>query len=378
MATIGVTQVRISNRWVYWVVVGLCCALCSVRETWAQQDQGAITGVVQDKSGASIPDAQITLKNIENGLVLSAKTDSSGIYNFSPIRIGHYTISATAPGFRVTTQENVQLSLQERLNVVIILEPGVVTETVTVSSAPPLLQTQQGSVGQVISTRTINDTPLNGRNWVYIAQLTAGTNLSVGSRGGGSGDFEANGQQPEQNNFILDGVDNNVNSVDFLNGASFVVRPPPDALAEFKVETSNYSAELGHSAGAVINASIKSGTNQIHGDLWEYFRNNVLDAKDWDALSVPKYRENQFGATLGVPILRNRLFFFGDAEANRIIFGQTSTLTVPTPLMRQGNFSELLSTNLTGAAQPTLLYQPNSGGTASLTCNGQQNVFCPA
>jgi Carboxypeptidase regulatory-like domain/TonB dependent receptor len=378
MATIRVTQVRISNRWVYWVVLGLCCALCSVRETWAQQDQGAITGVVQDKSGASIPDAQITLKNIENGLVLSAKTDSSGIYNFSPIRIGHYTISATAPGFRVTTQENVQLSLQERLNVVIILEPGVVTETVTVSSAPPLLQTQQGSVGQVISTRTINDTPLNGRNWVYIAQLTAGTNLSVGSRGGGSGDFEANGQQPEQNNFILDGVDNNVNSVDFLNGASFVVRPPPDALAEFKVETSNYSAELGHSAGAVINASIKSGTNQIHGDLWEYFRNNVLDAKDWDALSVPKYRENQFGATLGVPILRNRLFFFGDAEANRIIFGQTSTLTVPTPLMRQGNFSELLSTNLTGAAQPTLLYQPNSGGTASLTCSGQQNVFCPA
>jgi TonB dependent receptor-like, beta-barrel len=261
---------------------------------------------------------------------------------------------------------------------VIVLQPGAVTQTVTVSTAPPLLQTQQASVGQVITTNTINNTPLNGRNWVYIAQLTAGTAPAVGSRGGGSGDFEANGQVAEQNNFIMDGVDNNSNSADFLNGASFVVRPPPDALAEFKVETSDYSAEFGHSAGAVVNASIKSGTNQIHGDLWEYFRNDVLDAKDWDALTVPKYRENQFGATLGVPIIPNRLFFFGDVEANRIVFGQTSTLTVPTPLMRQGNFTELLSPGMTGANQPTLLYQPNSGGTSLLSCNGQQNVFCPS
>jgi uncharacterized protein YfaS (alpha-2-macroglobulin family) len=115
MATIGVTQVKVYKVWVSWVVLVLCCVLCSVRGAWAQQDQGTITGVVQDKSGASIPDAQITLTNIDNGLVLSSKSDSSGIYNFSPIRIGRYTISATAPGFRMTTQENVQLSLQERL-----------------------------------------------------------------------------------------------------------------------------------------------------------------------------------------------------------------------------------------------------------------------
>jgi hypothetical protein len=228
-----------------------------------------------------------------------------------------------------------------------------------------------------MSSQTIDHVPLNGRNWVYIAQLANGTTPSQGSRGGGKGDFEANGQRAEQNDFILDGVDNNSNVVDFVNGASFVVQPPPDALAEFKVQTGDYSAEFGHSAGAVVNASIKAGTNHLHGDLWEYFRNNDLDARNFNAQTVPAYHENQFGATLGFPILTNRLFFFGDVQANRVIFGNTQTETVPTALMRSGNFSELLNTNLTGNAQPVTLYQPNSGGTAPLTCNGQQNVFCP-
>ena len=147
--------------------------------------------------------------------------------------------------------------------------------------------------------------------------------MSNASRGGGTGDFFANGQRATQNNFILDGVDNNVNVDDFMNGASYNVRPPPDALAEFKIDTADYSAEFGHSAGAVLNASIKSGTNQIHGDVWEYFRNTNLDAQSWNAPTIPPYHENQFGATLGFPILRNKLFYFGDAEANRITFGQT-------------------------------------------------------
>src|SRR3984885_6006405 len=220
-----------------------CLLLFAAHGAFAQVDQGTITGVVQDSSGAVIPNASISLTNVDTGLVLQAKSNGSGLFTFSPIKIGAYSISVTAPGFQTFTQENLRVDVGARVNVPISLQPGQVSETVTVSTAPPLLQTQEGSVGQVLSTRTINDTPLNGRNWVYIAKLTAGTNLSVGSRGGGSGDFEANGQQPEQNNFILDGVDNNVNSVDFLNGASFVVRPPPDALAEFKVETSNYSAE---------------------------------------------------------------------------------------------------------------------------------------
>ena len=212
----------------------------------------------------------------------------------------------------------------------------------------------------------------------FKSQLTAGATPSVSgqSRGGGTGDFFANGQRATQNDFVLDGVDNNINDIDFMNGASYSVRPPPDALSEFKVETSNYSAEFGHSAGAVLNASIKSGTNQIHGSAWEYVRNTIFDAKDWTALTIPKYNENQFGATLGFPILRNKLFYFGDIEANRIVVGTASTTTVPTPLMRQGNFSELLNTALTGSAKPIQLYQPNSGGKTTLSCNGQNDVFC--
>jgi Carboxypeptidase regulatory-like domain/TonB-dependent Receptor Plug Domain len=351
--------------------------LLSGAPAWAQVDQGTITGTVQDSTGAIIPGANVTLTDTDTGLVLTTKANGSGIYVFSPLKIGNYKVSASAPEFQTTTRENLHLDIQERLNIPLRLQPGSVKQTVTVSGAPPLLQTEQSSIGQVISTQTINDTPLNGRNWVYIAQLTAGVAPPFdNTRGSGTGDFVANGQNAEQNNFILDGVDNNTNLVDFLNGSSFVIRPPPDALSEFNLQTSNYSAEFGHSAGAVMNASIKSGTNHIHGDVWEYWRNTDLDARNWNALSVPPYHENQFGATLGLPIFKNRLFYFGDTEANRISIGQTNVLTVPTPLMRQGNFSELLNPALTGAAQATQLYQPNSGGAVPLSCNGQNNVFC--
>ena len=358
-----------------WVALLLSLAPLAMH---GQVDQGSITGTVQDSSGAVLPNASVTVTNTDTGLALQARTNGSGSYVFSPLKIGNYKVSAAAPGFQTTNRENVHLDIEQRLNVVLVLQPGQVSQSVTVSDAPPLLQTQEGTVGQVISAETINNTPLNGRNWVYIAQLTAGTAPPFGNtRGSGSGDFVANGQRAEQNNFILDGVDDNTNLVDFLNGSSFVMRPPPDALAEFDLQTSNYSAEFGHSAGAVMNASIKSGTNHIHGSVWEYFRNTNLDAVNWNALSTPPYHQNQFGATLGLPILKNKLFYFGDTEANRISIGQTNVFTVPTPLMRQGNFSELLSPSLTGAAQPTQLYQPNSANLSQpLTCNGQNNVFC--
>ena len=145
--------------------------------------------------------------------------------------------------------------MQDRVEVNLQLKTGSESTEVTVTAAPPLLQTEEGSTGQVIESKTINDTPLNGRNWVFIAQLTAGVAPANGARGQKGGDFNANGQRAEQNNYIMDGVDNNVNVVDFFNGASYVVRPPPDALAEFKVQTGSYSSEFGHSAGAVVNAS---------------------------------------------------------------------------------------------------------------------------
>ena len=356
-----------------------CSGLFLAAAAFAQVDQGSISGVVQDKSGAVIAGAHITVTDNDTGLSLSTTTNASGVFVVSPLKIGHYSVSATAPGFQTLDRTGLEVDAQGHVNVNLALSPGAVSQTVTVTSAAPLLQTQDSGVKQVISTDTINNTPLNGRNWVYIAQLTAGVAPPFGNtRGSGSGDFVANGQRAEQNNFILDGVDNNTNLVDFLNGSSYVVRPPPDALSEFSLQTSNFSAEFGHSAGAVLSADIKSGTNQIHGNVWEYVRNTDFDAENWNALTNPPYHENQFGATLGFPILRNRLFYFGDAEANRISIGQTNVLTVPTALMRQGNFSELLNPALTGT-QPVQLYQPNSADPAKpLSCNGQNNVYCPA
>jgi hypothetical protein len=330
-----------------------------------QVDQGTITGVVQDTTGAVIPKASVTLTNVDQGWKLNTLTDGSGVYVFSPIRIGNYQVTVSAPDFVTTTQANLHLNIQQRLNVVIVLKAGAASQTVTVTTQAPLMQTQESSVGQTMSTQQINSIPLNGRNWVYIAQLSAGTSVADGSRGGGKGDFEANGQRAEENNFILDGVDNNANVVDFYNGASYVVNPPPDALAEFKVQTSDYSAEFGHSAGAVVNASIKSGSNQFHGDLWEYVRNTIFDVHDWNptkVLPVPAYHQNIFGATLGGPFIKNKLFFFGDAQASRITYGETGTYNVPTADMRTGDLEELLNPLLTSDGNPHQIYYQDPSG----------------
>ncbi len=190
----------------------------------------------------------------------------------------------------------------------------------------------------------------------------------------------------EQNNFILDGVDNNSNLTDFLNGASYVVNPQPDALQEFKIQTGNYSAELGHSAGAVVNASIKSGTNFFHGSVWEYFQNdalNTITGNNYFSQQRPELRYNQFGATFGGPIWKNKLFFFGDYQGLRQITTSSSTpYSVPTALMRQGNFTELLQATLTNNNNRQLY---NAGGQPRVrrckqlpSCNGQMNVICPS
>ena len=359
------------RRALCFIVLVSALFLIPARFAFAQLDQGTITGVVQDQTGAVVSGASVTLTNVDEGSVLKTRTDASGIYVFSPIKIGDYKVSVSAAGFATTTQTNLHLSIQQRLNVVISLKPGATTETITVSTEEPLMQTQESSVGQTMDAQQINSIPLNGRNWLYVAQLAAGADPPEGSRGQGKGDFNANGQRAEENNFILDGIDNNANVVDFYNGASYVVQPPPDALAEMKVQTSDYSAEFGHSAGAVVNASIKSGTNNLHGSAWEYLRNTDFDIHDWEAeaLPVPAYHENQFGATLGGPILRNKLFLFGDAQANRIRFAETTTETVPDAMEKAGDFSELMNTALTGAAPVQLYYQSPNAPPVAITNN---------
>lgn len=349
------------------------------RTAIGQMDQGAIFGTVEDTTGALIPGASVTLTNDDTGLVLHAQSNGNGVYVFSPIKIGHYRISVSKPGFATTTQENLRVDVQQRLELITRLKLGATSESVVVSTAPPLLQTEEGSTGTTFSSKTMETTPLSQLNYVELAQMAPGVTGSVGTgaRGQLTGDFVANGQRPEQTNYVLDGVDNNVSIQDLMNGASSSITPPPFALSEFKVQTSAFSAEFGHSAGAAVNATTRAGTNQIHGTLWEYFRDSTLNTAQWGSLTKAPFHQNLFGATLGGPILKDKLFFFGYGEGNRVLNGTTSTLTVPTALMQQGNFTELLNPALTSSGKAINLYVPGSAGTVPLTCNGQANVICP-
>ncbi len=351
------------------VVMFLLLASCAQRAL-AQADQGAIIGVVTDSTGAAIANADVTLTDVDTGLVLRTKSNASGEYFFAPIKTGNYMVAAAAPNFETTQQQNIVVHVTDRLNIPLTLRPGKATETVTVTSAAPLMQTQTAETAVDVDAKFLNDAPLANRNLVFIAQSAPGSTPYVG-RGSGNGDFSSNGQHEEQNNYMLDGVDDNVSNSDYVNGSSYNLMPPPDAIAEFKIETSNYSAEIGRGHAAVFNATTKSGTNQIHGDAWEYVRNTMFDALVWNqspGSKVAPFHMNQFGATLGGPIIKNHLFFFGDIQEGRFVSGGApSTFSVPTPRMRQGDFSELLNPVWTTGSCPTVLYVPNAN-TGTYTC----------
>ena len=313
----------------------------------AQADTGSIQGTIRDQSGAVFPGAKVILTNEGTNLTITVTAGGDGSYIFSPIKIGIYAVSGEAPGFAKAVQSHITLNLQQQLVVDLTLKPGAVTQTIEVTAAPPALQTQNASVGQVVNARAVNNLPLNGRNFTFLAQLAAGVNTpEADTRGNAmSGAFSANGLRPAQNNYLLDGIDNNSNTVDFLNGTNFVVLPPLDAIQEFKVQTSDYSAQFGRAGGAILNATIKSGTNNFHGTAWEYVRNDLLDAADWfeDAGQVHKgeYRQNQFGATIGGPIFKNKVFFFADYEGVRKRQGTVFTSTVPTMAERNSGYTDL-------------------------------------
>ena len=334
-----------------------CFLLVHNQFAFAQMDEGTITGTVQDSTGAVVSGAQVTLVNIDQGATLKARTSDSGAYTFSPLKIGHYTLSATANGFATTTQENLRLNVNQILQVNVQLKPGAATENVEVTTAPPLLQTEEASVGQVVTEETKNNLPLNGRNFIFLAQLGAGAQSpQPDTRGNAAtGTFSANGLKPAQNRYMLDGVDNN--NYLGLNQTAWVSLPPLDAIQEFKVQTADFSPELGRSAGAVLNATVKSGTNHLHGAVWEFFRNDMLDAADYfEKTQKGELRLNQFGGTGGGPILRNKIFFFGDYEGLRRVQGNTqSGLSVPTLLERNSNYTNLSDIVTTGAARSDLL-----------------------
>ena len=332
----------------------------------AQVDMGSISGVVRDPSGAGITSAKVVLTNEDTNISISANAGSEGQYTFSPVKAGHYSLSGSAAGFRTVKQKNVTLDVQQKLEVDITLSLGQVTETVVVDAAPPLLQTLDASVGQVVQEKAINDLPLNGRNFTFLAQLSAGvTQGQQDTRGlGASGSFAANGLRPAQNNYLLDGIDNNTNLVDFLNGTAYSVKPPVDAIQEFKVETNNYSAESGRSAGAVLNATLKSGTNAFHGAVWEFLRNDKLDAANYFEQGVKKgeFRQNQFGGALGGPIVRNRTFFFMDYEGTRIRQANPYVSTVPTALERSSGYTDLSDLLSQGPDPGSCMQNPGQSG----------------
>jgi Carboxypeptidase regulatory-like domain len=360
------------------LAVVVCLAMSSASRLYGQADTGSIQGTIKDQSGAVIPGAKVTLTNEGTNLTVTTTTGADGTYIFTPVKIGEYSVSAQASGFSKAIQSHLTLNIQQQMVVDLTLKPGVVTQTVEVTAAPPLLQTQSAAVGQVVTSRSVNNLPLNGRNFTFLAQLSAGVNTpQADTRGNAaSGAFTANGMRPAQNNYLLNGIDNNSNTVDFLNGTNFVVLPPVDAIQEFKVQTSDYSAQFGRAGGAILNATIKSGTNSIHGTVWEFLRNDALDSADWfeDAGGIKKgeYRQNQFGFSIGGPVViphvyngRNKLFFFGDYEGLRRLQGTVFTNSVPTMSERNSNFTNLLDliTGQTGSAHTDLLNRTFPYGT---------------
>ena len=338
----------------FWSVMAAALMFMGVASSnlHAQIDTGTILGTIKDQTGAVIPHAKVTLTNEGTNFSIVTTSNGSGSYIFTPVQIGTYTVSAEAPGFAKALRTHLKLNIDEQLVANVTLRPGVVTQTVQVTAAPPPLQTQNASVGQVVTGRSVHDLPLNGRNYTFLAQIVAGVNTPQADPRGNAatGAFSANGLRPAQNNYLLNGIDDNEDTVDFLNGTNFVVLPPVDAISEFKVQTSDFSAQYGRAGGAILNATIKSGTNQLHGDLWEFFRNDKLDAADFfeDAGGIHKgeYRQNQFGFTIGGPVViphvyngKNKLFFFGDYEGLRRRQGSVFTNSVPTALERSSGFT---------------------------------------
>ena len=331
---------------------GIVAALVSATPSRAQVDAGSVLGTVYDQSGAVIAGAKVTLTSEGTGVSLATTTSAEGVYKFSPVRIGSYRLDVSFAGFASTTAKGVVVNIGADVVQNFTLSAGNVTQSIEVTAQAPLLESQSSSVGQVIDSKTVNNLPLNGRNFTFLAQISAGVNTpQADTRGNAaSGAFSANGLRPAQNNYLLDGIDNNSDTVDFLNGTNYVVLPPVDAVEEFKVETSNFSAQFGRSGAAVLNATIKSGTNEFHGSAWEFFRNDVLDAADFfenaNKIKKGELRQNQFGGTLGGPIVKNKAFFFMDYQGLRRVQGSVQTGTVPTTAERASgytDFSDLIS-----------------------------------
>jgi hypothetical protein len=314
---------------------------------YAQIDTASIVGTVVDQSGAVLPGVTVTATQASTNVASTTVTNESGQFVFPSLKPGLYSVTAELSGFRRAVRSDVRLNVQDRAAVDFQMNVGELSEEVVVSAKSEILQTQSADIGNVVDARQVQSLPLLGRRYSELAFLTPGVVVApagITSRGEDTF-FNANGNYATWNNYTLDGADNNSFSTNLQERSAQVVQPPVDALEEFKVQTRTYSAEFGKAAGAVINASIKSGTNAFRGSAYEFFRDEAFNANTWEnnRAGVEKGPFNQHiaGVTFGGPIVRGRTFFFGDYQATRTERAITQTTTVPTARMRTGDLSEL-------------------------------------
>ncbi len=375
-----------AKPWLALLVLAVTSLTLLAPRLSAQSDNGTIVGTVTDATGAVVKGASAIAANVDTGLTLTATSDASGDFTIPAVPRGNYTVTVTAAGFEVQ-KVAVTINVTAEQTLIIQLKPAGSTTTVQVSSAAPLVNTTDPTMGETISGEQVTELPLNGRNFTNLALLAPGVTRGAYGDGAsgvngntetlrynesGGAALSVNGLRPQANNYILDGVDNNdglVNTILFF--------PPIDATQEFKVDTSVAPAEFGRAGGAIVVSSIKSGTNQIHGSAFEFYRSGKFDSNpDYRFLGAPAspnpaYNRNQWGGSAGLPIIRNKLFLFGDYQAYReVVPTSPSYVTVPTALMRQGNFTELLDPNNTYGTYKTNYPLCVPGGLAGKTSPG--------
>jgi len=309
-----------------------------------------VQGQITDSSGAAAPNASIKISNIETGVALDYTTNEQGLYVAPSLNPGRYRLDVSSPGFATQSINEFRLEVGQLARFNFELKPGAIVEAIQVSASAVLLNADTTEVGQVIDSKRITEMPLNGRNYLQLAQFTTGVipggNSTQGSRARDEGAFAAAGMQMAQNNVLLDGNDNSSRtSGGPLGFEAQAVKPPVDAVAEFKVVTNNMSAEYGYRAGAKVLVNTRAGTNDFHGSLYHFLRNDKLDATNFFANrsggQKPNYKQNQFGGTIGGPVIKNRTFFFFSYQGTRIRLGQSYISTVPSrDIVERGDFSQ--------------------------------------
>jgi hypothetical protein len=348
----------------------------------AQLDRGGIVGTVSDLAGARVTGAKVTVTNTATNTDLVVQTNGEGDYSANNLQIGPYRITAEKAGFKLAVQNRVDISVNQVVKVDFALSPGSESQTVEVSAAATQLQTQSSSLGTVETTQRIAALPLNGRNFIALAYLGPGANGGQTGSNVSGNVFEneradeaisVNGLRVSNNNFLLNGVDNN----EFGLGG-VIILPPPDAIQEFRTEESAMSAEFGR-GGAAVNVVVKSGTNQIHGGAYEFIRNDQLDALNYFSTAKTQFQRNQFGAFVGFPIVKNRTFVFLDYQGTRVRQGLPFLSSVPTAAERTGDFTDRLTGQSfapCGTGGPSFdtgaVFDPYS--TSSFTCPGGQVI----